>query len=374
MRGFALAPCTPDPRARGSACALVLVSALALLLAGCNQEAKTEPPQPRPVRTVTVEKGKVGDSVNLTGDIRAENEVNLAFRVGGRIIERKGEVGDKVEPDQVLAKLDPQDELNGVRSAQAALNAARGQEVEAQNNFDRQNHLMERGFTTRAIFDSAKQALQTAQARVDDATAQLDIAEDRLSFTELKANVEGTITARSAESGQVVQAGQPIFTVARQDGRDAVFDVPAQVLRAAPPDAIINVALADDPSVTAKARVRTVSPQADPVTRTFQVRLSLIDHPEAMRLGATVTGRLQLEGGAGISIPASALTSIDRQPAVWIVDPTSLTVALRNVEVQRFDPATAVISQGLAPGDVVVTAGVQALHPGQKVRLLGATS
>ena len=106
----------------------MLVSALTLLLGGCNQEAKTEPPQPRPVRTVTVEKGKVGDAVQLTGGIRAENEVNLAFRVGGRIIERKGEVGDKVEPDQVLAKLDPQDELNGVRSAQAALNAARGQD------------------------------------------------------------------------------------------------------------------------------------------------------------------------------------------------------------------------------------------------------
>ncbi len=369
-----MAPCTPDPRARSRARERIIASALALLVAGCNQEAKTEPQQPRPVRTVTVEKGEVGDLVTLTGDIRAENEVNLAFRVGGRIIERKGEVGDKVEPDQVLAKIDPQDELNTVRSAQAALNAARGQEVEAQNNFDRQNHLMERGFTTRAIFDQAKQGLQTAQARVDDATAQLDIAQDRLSFTELKANVSGTITARSAELGQVVQAGQPIFTVARQDGRDAVFDVPAQVLRAAPQDAIVTVALADDPSVTAKARVRTVSPQADPVTRTFQVRLSLIDHPEAMRLGATVTGRLQLEGGAGISIPATALTSIDRQPAVWIVDPTSLTVALRNVEVQRFDPATAVISQGLEPGDVVVTAGVQALHPGQKVRLLGATS
>jgi membrane fusion protein, multidrug efflux system len=374
VRGFALARSTAHPSARRPVCALIGIVALGLLAAGCNQEAKTEPPQPRPVRTVTVEKGTIGDSVTLTGDIRAENEVNLAFRVSGRIIERKGEVGDKVELDQVLAKLDPQDELNTVRSAQAALNAARGQEVEAQNTFDRQNHLMERGFTTRAIFDSAKQALQTAQARVDDASAQLDIAQDRLSFTELKANVEGTITARSAESGQVVQAGQPIFTIARQDGRDAVFDVPAQVLRAAPPDAIVTIALADDPSVKAKARVRTVSPQADPVTRTFQVRLSLIDHPEAMRLGASVTGRLQLEGGAGISIPASALTSIDRQPAVWVVDPANLTVALRNVEVQRFDPASAVISQGLAPGDVVVTAGVQALHPGQKVRLLGAAS
>ncbi len=369
-----MAPCTPHPAARGLARALVVAPAFALLLASCNQEAKTEPPQPRPVRTVTVEKGEVGDSVALTGDIRAENEVNLAFRVGGRIIERKGGVGDKVEPDQVLAKLDPQDELNTLRSAQAALAAARAQEVEAQGNFDRQNHLMERGFTTRAIFDAATQGLQTAQARVDDASAQLDIAQDRVSFTELRANVSGTITARTAESGEVVQAGQPIFTIARQDGRDAVFDVPAQVLRAAPTDVTVTIALADDPSVTAKARVRTVDPQADPVTRTFRVRLSLIDHPEAMRLGATVTGRLQLEGGKGISIPAAALTSIDRQPAVWIVDPASLTVALRNVEVERFDPATAVISEGLEPGDVVVTAGVQALHPGQKVRLLGATS
>ena len=107
-----MAPCTREPPARGRARALVIASALALLMAGCNQEAKTEPPQPRPVRTVTVEKGKVGESVTLTGDIRAENEVNLAFRIGGRIIERKGGVGDKVEPDQVLAKLDPQDELN----------------------------------------------------------------------------------------------------------------------------------------------------------------------------------------------------------------------------------------------------------------------
>jgi membrane fusion protein, multidrug efflux system len=374
VRGFALARSTAHSSARGPVRALAGVFALALLAAGCNQEAKIEPPQPRPVHTVTVEKGAIGDAVQLTGDIRAENEVNLAFRIGGRIIERKGEVGDKVEPDQVLAKLDPQDELNTLRSAQAALTAAQAQQVEAQNTFDRQNHLMERGFTTRAIFDSAKQALQTAQARVDDATAQLDIAQDRVGFTELRANVEGTITARSAESGQVVQAGQPIFTVARTDGRDAVFDVPAQVLRAAPADATITIALADDPSVTAKARVRTVSPQADPVTRTFQVRLSLIDHPEAMRLGATVTGRLQLESGKGISIPASALTATGSKPAVWVVDPANLTVALRNVEVARFDPASAVISSGLEPGDVVVTAGVQALHPGQKVRLLGATS
>ena len=120
--------------------------------------------------------------------------------------------------------------------------------------------------------------------------------------------------------------------------------------------------------------MRTVDPQADPVTRTFRVRMSLIDHPEAMRLGATVTGRLELDAGLGISIPASALTQIEGKPAVWIVDPSTQTVSLHNVEVQRFDPGTVVVSGGLAGGEVVVTAGVQALHPGQKVRLLGAAS
>lgn len=359
---------------RRSVCPLLFAPALVLLLAGCKEETEVVAPQPRPVRTITAGTGEIGDTVVLTGQILAENEVSLSFRIGGRILERSVGVGDNVAPDQVLAKLDPVDELNALRSAQAALSAAQGQLVEARNTFDRQSHLMERGFTTRALFDQAQQGLQTTQARIDDARAQLSIAEDRVRFTELRANVSGSVTARSAEAGEVVQPGQTIFQIARQDGRDAVFDVPATVLRAAPPDAVIAITLTDDPSVTAKGRMRTVDPQADPVTRTFRVRVGLIDHPAAMRLGATVTGRLELEAGQGITIPASALTKADGQPAVWIVDPSSLTVSLRNVEVQRFYPASAVISGGLQGGEVVVTAGVQALHPGQKIRLLGAPS
>jgi RND family efflux transporter MFP subunit len=364
-----------DPAQPRLCAILLLLSILAASLAGCGEQTtETRAAPPRPVRTVTAGKSDVGETVMLTGHILAEREATLAFRIGGRILERFAGVGDRVQPDQILAKLDPQDELNGVRSAQAALTAAQGQLVEARNTFERQSHLMDRGFTTRALFDQAQQTLRTTQARVDDASAQLDLAQDRLSFTQLKANVTGTITARSAEAGEVVQAGQTVFTVAREDGRDAVFDVPAVVLRTAPPDATIVVTLTDDPSVTAKARVRTVDPQADPVTRTFRVRMGLIDHPEAMRLGATVTGRLQLESGQGISIPASALTNANSQPAVWVVDPDSLTVSLRNVEVARFDPGTVLVSQGLGSGDVVVTAGVQALHPGQKVRLLGSAT
>ena len=361
-------------RRRRTSRRLLILPALALVLAGCKEEKEARAPEPRPVRTVTVAQSEVGETVSLTGQIQAENEAALAFRIGGRIIERLAGVGDHVEPEQVLAKLDPQDELNGLRSAQAAVSAAEGQLVEARNTFDRQSQLMDRGFTTRVLYDQARQGLRTAQARVDDTQAQLQITEDRVSFTQLRANVTGTITARSAEAGEVVQPGQTIFQVARIDGRDAVFDVPAQVIRSAPPNPEITVALTDDLSVKAQGRIRQVDPQADPVTRTFRVRVSLIDPPAAMLLGATVTGRMQQESTPGMSIPASALTSGNSQPAVWVVDPSSLTVSLRNVEVQRFDPGTVVVSQGLADGDIVVTAGVQALHPGQKVRLLGAPS
>jgi RND family efflux transporter MFP subunit len=180
----------------------------------------------------------------------------------------------------------------------------------------------------------------------------------------------GTVIATGAEAGEVVQAGQMVIRVARKDGRDAVFDVPAQLLRSAPSDPLISVSLSDDPAVTAIGRVREVSPQADPVTRTFEVKVGLTDPPAAMRLGATVVGRMKLDTAPVIEIPATALTEFDRRPAVWVVDPSSLTVSLRNVEVARNDPATIAISQGLDSGEIVVTAGTQALHPGQKTRLL----
>lgn len=356
----------------GTLLTLLLVAALAL--GGCEWRSKTKAKavEPRPVRTVTAVKGGTGETVVLTGQISAENEASLSFRIGGRIIERLGNVGDRVEPDQVLAKLDPQNELNGLRSAQAALSAAEGRVVETSNAFDRQKTLLPQGFTTQALYDQAQQALRTAQSQLDNAEAQLHIAKDRVGYTQLKAGVSGSITNRTAEAGEVVQPGQTIFQVARQDGRDAVFDVPAQVLRSAPSDPKVVVSLTDDPSITAVGRVRQVDPQADPITRTFRVRVGLIDPPAAMFLGATVKGRMELEATPGITLPATALTRINGQPAVWLVDAKDMTVSLHNVEIARFDPASVLVAHGLAGGEVVVTAGVQALHPGQKVRLLGA--
>jgi hypothetical protein len=174
--------------------------------------------------------------------------------------------------------------------------------------------------------------------------------------------------------GEARRPRERVGGVAREEGRDAVFDVPPTLKDQAPADPVIEVALTMDPAVRTIGRVREVSPRADPVTGTFRVKVGLDAPPPGMRLGSTVTGRLELGGGAGIDVPASALTRQKDQMAVWVVDPATQTVALRPVEVLRFDPARVLVGQGLEAGEVVVTAGVQALRPGQKVRLLGSVS
>lgn len=346
--------------------------AILLLLAACDRTSEAPPPEIRPVRVVTVEKRAEGDTVALTGTVQAETEVNLAFRVGGRMIDRLVNVGDHVQAGQVVAWLDQEDAKNNLRSARAALAAAEGQLVEAEADYKRQEDLLRGGWTPRARYDQARQVLQTTQARLDDARARLAIAQNNLGWTVLEADAPGVVTVRGAEPGEVVTAGQMIVQVARDGGKDAVFDVPPAVRDNASPDPRITVSLTLDPAVRAEGRVREISPRADPVTGTFQVRVGLTDPPAAMRLGSTVTGRMQLGQGGGIALPAGALTRVDGNPAVWVVDPATMTVALRRVEVLRFDPASVLIAEGVDPGDIVVTAGVQALRPGQKVRLLGA--
>lgn len=352
----------------------VLIAFIILpVLAACQRETETSVPEARPVRAITVERREAGTPLTFTGRIEAEDEVALAFRISGRLLENSGKLGDQVQPGQIVARLESQNELNALRQAQAGLAAAQGQLTQARNHFERQETLLGQGWTTRANFDQAKQAQQTAQSQVDAAEAQLKIAHDLVGFTELKADAPGVLTATGPSAGEVVQAGQSIFRIARKDGRDAIFDIPSQVIRTAPSDPQISVSLTDDPTVTARGRIREVAPQANPATRTFEVKVGLTDPPAAMRLGATVTGRLETVAVPIIEIPATALTRINQQPAVWIVDPANNTVSMRNVDVLRFDQAQVAVSQGLDTGEVVVTAGVQALHPGQKIRVLGSS-
>lgn len=345
-----------------------------VMLASCNRANESAEEPVRPVRVVTVEKREAGETVSLTGQVYAQDEVSLSFRIGGRMIERLVNVGDRVEPGQVIARLDPEPARNALQTARANLAAAMAQVGRARNDYQRQETLLRQGWTTRARYDEALEALQAAEAQVDAAQAQLNIAQDQLGYTELIADGPGAVTARGAEPGEVVAAGRMIVQLAREGGRDAVFDVPARVIHNAPADPVITVALASDPNVRTTGRVREVAPQADPVTRTFEIRIGLHDPPEAMRLGSTVVGSMQLGGLGAIEIPATALTMANRQPAVWIFDRATSTVMLRNIDVERYDLARVVVAQGLDSDDIVVTAGVQALRPGQKVRILGEAS
>src|SRR4051812_18279956 len=306
---------------------IAVVALVAATVAGC--EKKNSPvAQTRPVRTLTVNRGAEGETVSLTGQVRARDQASLAFRLDGRMIERTVQVGDVLKAGQVVAKLDPQNQQNARQSAQANLAAAAAALAQTRSAFTRQQELLKNGWTPRARFDEAQQGFLTAKAQVESAEAQLQIAEDQLSYAILATDAPGVVTAVGAEPGEVVRAGQAIVQIARQGGRDAVFDVSEKIVRTAPRDPAVQIALTDDASVSATGRVREVSPQADAATRTHQIKVGIVKPPGARRLGARVPGKINLAAPAGVVAPASALTEAKGHPAVWVVDRKSETVAL----------------------------------------------
>ncbi|WP_338115886.1 efflux RND transporter periplasmic adaptor subunit [Thiocystis violacea] len=314
-----------------------------------------------------------GEEITLSGTIEAEDSINLAFRVGGQLIQRSVNVGDRVRAGQTVARLDPETARNAADAARANVAAAMARLVETRATIARYEPMVARGFVARQQFDRAVESRNAAEAQVEAAEAKLRSAENQLSFTELVADAAGTVTARGAEPGEVVAAGQMVVQLAREGGRDAVFDFPSRVKDALAADTVIEVVSTTDPKVRAVGRVREVSPQADPVTRTFRVRVGLANPPEALRLGSSVSGKVPVGGDAeGLSIPAAALTRADGQPAVWVVDPDTQRVALRSIDVIAYELDRVLVQHGLMPGDLVVTAGVQSLRPDQPVRLFGA--
>jgi membrane fusion protein, multidrug efflux system len=353
-------------------------SAAVLALLGLTFVASCDKPQPaaeiRPVRTVTATAGSEGEPVQLTGHIRARTEEPLAFRIDGRMIARRVNVGDEVKPGDLVAELDSQPMNDLLREAQANLAKAQATLHETSNTMERKRTLIKQGWATKADYDAAERSFKTAQAQLEVAKAQLHAAEDKFSYTKLLADASGVVISTSAEPGEVVRAAQTIVTVAQYGGADAVFDVPANFMRQISADALITIVLTEDPKIRTTGRVRETAPQADPTTRSFRVKVGLDEWPEAMRLGATVFGQTRMLGREGIELPATALTVLDNQPAVWIVDPKSMQVSLRAVELQRHASSSVVVSKGVEAGELVVSAGVHALRPGQKVRLLGASS
>lgn len=352
---------------------IVLVIALTLPLASCGKKEAAEP-DIRTVRTVTVAPGNGTERTTLTGEIRARYESDLGFRIDGKIIARPVDLGSSVKKGDLLAQLDPQPRQQDLQAAKADADSAEATLANAQGSEARQAQLLKDGYATHAGYDNALSTLKTAQSQVESTKARLEQAKDNLTYTDLRADADGVITAVSANIGQVVSTGQSVVRLAQPGEREAVFNVSETILSTAPKNPPVTVVLASNPSIRVVGRVRYVSPQADATTRTYEVRVSLPDAPEQMRLGATVTGSVTFDTGGAIELPGTALFEQNGKPAVWLVDQKTRTVDTKPISIERYSGDKIVLSGGLEKGDVVVTAGVQKLIPGQKVRLLDAAS
>jgi RND family efflux transporter MFP subunit len=344
----------------------------ALGFVGLTSCRKAPPaPSATPVQAQTVELTNASETLTLTGEIRAQFESDLAFRVGGRIIERKVDVGDHVVADQVLAKIDPNEQQASVTAAEADVQSADAKLKDASSAFDRQKLLLSRGSAMRADYDRAEEVFRTAQGFLDAAKAQLGTARDALAQAVLRAENAGVVTVRSAEVGEVVQPAQRVFSVAHDGPRDAVFNVNESAFGDQPVDrtAAIQINLVSNPAVTTTGKVREIAPTAQGVGGTVAVKVRLEQSPPGMTLGAAVTGKAPLSSRKAAVLPATALLSDNGKPAVWVVDPQTRAVTLRPITVDRYETGKVVIAKGLQQGEIVVTSGTQFLRPNQTVAI-----
>lgn len=364
-----------DPFTRSQSFASGAIGALVLMLvlSACQKEEKAAAIVIRPVRTVTVAMQEGGERVSLTGEIQPRYQADIGFRVNGKVLERPVDVGTQVKKGDLLARLDPQQHRQDFEVAKSEVAVAEAEVTRSQAQEYRQRELLKNGFTTQVAYDQAIKTFKTAQARVDAARARQVQASENLGYTDLKADNDGVITAVGADAGQVVSAGQMVVRLAQPGEREAVFNIAEGAFKNAQKDPTVEVNLVSNPEIKAAGKVRYVSPQADPTTRTYTVRISLPDAPPQMRLGANVVGSVILNQGQSVTLPGSALFQKDGNPAVWLVDKDG-TVQLKPITVQRYQDDSVIVGDGLKQGDVVVTAGIQKLLPGQKVRVVQASA
>ena len=310
--------------------------------------------------------------VTLTGEISARVQSDLSFRVGGRIIERKVEVGTHVESGEVLARLDPKVQQADVEGAIAGVQSAEAKLRQVTSNFERQQELLKTGFTTQRDYDQAEQEYRSAQALLDSAKAQLATARDNLAQTVLSAPSPGIITARNAEIGQVAQPSQPVFALAHDGPRDAIVNVQESIITGEFKEDI-EIALVSDPKIKARGEVREVSPALNQAGA-VRVKIAIMQPPPEMVLGAAVRVSAHAQPREMAVLPWSALYSDGGKPAVWVVDPKTKEVALRRIGIEAYGNSDIVMRDGLRPGELVVTVGTQLLRPAQRVAFAGEGS
>jgi RND family efflux transporter MFP subunit len=353
----------------GLAAALV-----ATTISGCNDHAAVSRARAAFVRTEIVQPRDRQASITLTGEVQARFRADLAFRVSGRVVARYVDVGARVKAGEVLAVLDPAEQEADVDAATAAVLAAESQLHVAKATFERQKSLIASGFTTRTVYDQAQEGLRTTEGVLEAAKAQLGTSRDALGYTALRAEADGVITARNLEVGQVVQAAQPVFSLAQDGEREAVFDVYESIFFGDPDGGSVALALVSDAGVTAAGRVREVSPAIDAKSSTIRVKVSIQDAPAAMTLGSAIAGTVKTKVQQQVALPWSALMAEGTKPAVWTVDPATRTASLTPVTVGGYEAGAVLIKAGLSPGERVVIDGGKLLSIGQPVTYEGDRS
>ena len=341
----------------------------AVLLAACSKPAPPEEPV-RAVKVITVGTNAFSSSHEYAGEVRAQVESRLGFRVAGKIIKRQAELGQRVKAGQVLANLDPQDYKLAADAARAQVAAAATNRDLAAADFKRYKELKEQNFISGAELERRETTLKAAQAQLEQAQSQLAVQGNQASYAALVADVSGVITAIEAEPGQVVTAGAPVVRIAADGVRDVVFSVPEDKVAAIKVGSPVSIRVWSQTAELA-GKVREVAASNDPVTRTYTVKVS-VDAKEPPPLGATVYVVPQagsVVGAPVIKLPTTALRQEGKATAVWVVDKATMTVKPQVIQVATADGNDVVVASGLQPGMLVVSAGVHVLSPGQKISI-----
>ncbi len=353
--------------------AKLFIGGLFVALSGCGREAP--PPQQadiRPVRAEQAGRALTSGEVRYSGEVRARFETDLAFRVGGRIASRLAEVGSRVTAGQAIATLDPSDYALVVTATESQLAAARADAKLAAADLQRYTQLRAQNFISQAELDRRRALADAASARVRQLVAELARQGNQRAYTRLAAPYDGVITSIHAEPGQVVAAGQTVAQLARTGALEAAISVPENALDALRSARSPTIRLWSLAGKVYAGKLRELAPAADPATRTYSARIAFVAPDADVKLGMTATVALDGRAESSLSVPQTALFSVNGQSQVWVVDRRSGQVAARAVRVGALAGDRAVIVSGLAAGEWVVTAGVHKLAAGQKVRLIAA--
>ena len=353
--------------------ATIAVLAAVLVLAACARQPEQKAEEVRPVRVLKIGATPATRSFELAGEVRARHETRLAFRVGGKIVARLVDIGAIVRPGQPIARLDASDFALAAASARAQVASAEAERDLAAADHGRYKELREKNFISRAEYERRANALSTTQARLEALRAQYRQAANQAAYAVLAADTAGVITALEAEAGQVVTPGQTVARLARQGDKEIAIAVPESQREFIEHATDFSVTLSALAGKSWKGRLRELSPAADPVTRTYAARVTVLDAGGDVEWGMSARVTALANGGeAKIEVPVAALYARGDQPQVFVVNGEG-TVKPRAVQTAGIAGERVVIASGLNPGDLVVAAGAQLLRPGQRVRVMGGS-